>query len=158
DRVRTINLAAVALARRALAESRSPAYIAGSIGPIGTAFPAAVAAVAFREQAEALRDGGVDLLMVETITALTEMRVALAAIRAVCDLPIVATMAFDPDLRTVDGADPATAARAMRDWGAAVIGANCGHGPAHIARVIAAMQGACDLPLAAQPSAGLPEL
>jgi methionine synthase I (cobalamin-dependent) len=135
-----------------------PAFVAGGIGPLSVAVPADEALAAFREQAEALRDGGVDLFIVETITSLAEMHAALSAIRAASDLPVVVQMTFDLVLQTVDGADPATAARSMVAWGADVVGVNCGFGPAHAVRAIASMRGAAVAPLAAQPSAGLPSM
>jgi homocysteine S-methyltransferase len=158
EQVRAINLAAVALARKAREVGGGAAFVAGGIGPLGVAVSADEARAIFREQAEALRDGGVDLIVVETITALVEMHAALSAVRAVSDLPVVATMAFDRHLRSGDGAVPATAARSMRAWGADVVGVNCGFGPAHAVRAIATIRAAGVGVLAAQPSAGLPSM
>ena len=109
DRVREINKKAVRLAREAREISGRPVLVAGSIGPTGRTLapfgvvtPEAVRA-AFREQIEALLEGGVDLLVLETIGSLDEMTEAVGAAREACDLPIVASMTFAEDGRTIGG-------------------------------------------------------
>ena len=109
DRVREINKKAVRLAREAREITGRPALVAGSVGPTGRTLapfgvvsPEAVRA-AFREQIEALLEGGVDLLVLETIGSLDEMTEAVGAARDACDLPIVASMTFAEDGRTIGG-------------------------------------------------------
>lgn len=163
-RVRAINRAGAKAARDARDLSGQPVFLAGSIGPLGRplapvgSVTAVEARAAFREQAEALLESGIDLFMVETISEAAEMREALAAIRAVSDLPIVAQMTFNEEGLTRSGEDPATAARLMRGWGADVVGVNCALGPADTFDVVQGMaaigEGAL---LSAQPNAGLPQ-
>lgn len=134
-------------------------YVAGSIGPldrvlqpIGTLTPSQ-AREAFRIQAQGLAEGGVDLFIIETISSLIEMREAIAAVRDVCDLPIVATMTFTEDAKTLVGDKPEQVRQALTEFGADVVGANCSVGPQAMLDVIERMRGG-DLPLAAQPNAG----
>ena len=110
--------------------------MAGSIGPTGlvpgVASPAELDQVAatFAEQAAALVEGGVDLFVLETFRHLEEIRIAIdAARRAAPGLPIIASMAFDPSETVADGSTPEQVATTLRDWGADVIGVNCGDGP-----------------------------
>ncbi len=163
DKVRRLNRAGAKLAREARDVSGQAVFLAGSIGPLGHPLApvgritAADARAAFQEQAEGLLESGVDLLIVETIADLAEMREALAAIRGLSDLPLVAQMTFGEDGATSSGEDPATIARILLDVGADVVGINCALGPAGTLDVIAAMHaGYPEAPLAAQPNAGLP--
>ncbi|HMM94165.1 homocysteine S-methyltransferase family protein [Phycicoccus sp.] len=164
-RVEEVNRAGVALCRT-VAE-RHGALVAGNVGPtgellepLGTLTPDAARAL-FAEQVRGLRDGGADLVLVETMSDLDEARAAVAAARTEApDLPVVATLSFDTNLRTMMGVDPATAARALADEGADAVGANCGRGPDDmrvIARQLADARPEGVL-LVAQSNAGLPEL
>jgi homocysteine S-methyltransferase len=162
--VRRINRAGARVARDARDLSGQPVFLAGSIGPLGRplapvgSVSAAEARAAFREQAEALLESGIDLFMVETISDAAEMREALTAIREVTDLPVVAQMTFNDDGMARSGEDPAAAARLMRGWGADVLGVNCALGPADTFDVIQAMAAVGDdLWLSAQPNAGMPQ-
>jgi len=161
--VSAINRAGAKIAREARDLSEQQVFLAGSIGPIGRpleplgSVDIASASAAFREQAEALLQTGVDLFILETISDLVEMRAALVAIRGVTDLPVVAQMTFNPDGLTSTGDDPAAAARTMREYGADVVGVNCALGPADTLDAILEMRDADGLVrLAAQPNAGLP--
>ena len=136
--------------------------MAGSIGPTGlvpgVASPAELDQVAatFAEQAAALVEGGVDLFVLETFRHLEEIRIAIdAARRAAPELPIIASMAFDPSETVADGSTPEQVATTLRDWGADAIGVNCGDGP-QLALAIAERMRAAGLPLCVQPNAGLP--
>jgi methionine synthase I (cobalamin-dependent)/5,10-methylenetetrahydrofolate reductase len=135
DRVTEINRKAVRLAREAREISGRPALVAGSVGPLGRPLApigilsAAAARDAFREQIEALLEGGVDLLVLETIGYLEEMREAVAAARAACDLPIVASMTFAEDGRTIGGTAAADVASSLLALGVDAVGANCSVGP-----------------------------
>ena len=122
----------VAASRLSRAAADGKALVFGSIGPIGTPVAPAVAALAFRRQAEILADSGADALVLETFGALDEARLAIRAAHA-SKLPIVASFCFflgtDRDL-TLDHATPEQAARLAIDEGVDAVGANCGTGPA----------------------------
>ncbi|MEA2527681.1 MAG: methionine synthase / methylenetetrahydrofolate reductase [Thermomicrobiales bacterium] len=146
DRVRDVNLRGVKLAREQREICGRPALVAGSIGPTtrtlapyGTTARRDVQA-AFREQIEALLEGGVDLLVVETISDLAEMEEAVAAARSVCDLPVVAFMTFAEDGRTIAGNDVEQVVRTLSGLGVDVLGANCSVGPQRILPVVEAMR------------------
>ena len=145
DRVRAVNVKAVKLAREAREISGNAAFVAGSIGPTQRtmapfgSFSQAEAESVFREQIEALLEGGVDLLILETISDLNEMTAAIRAARSSSDLPIVAMMTFAEDGRTVAGNSVADVVEQMTAAGADVIGANCSVGPRKILPVIQAM-------------------
>jgi len=164
SQVRKINMKAARNAREAREISGHPVLIAGSVGPtgrtlppIGTASPEQVRA-AYREQISALLEGGVDLLIIETIPSLVEMREALLAARDVSDLPIVAQLTFAQDGRTVSGNTSYEVVDELRAFAPDVIGANCSVGPRHTLDVIRSMQryAGSDLRLAGQPNAGWP--
>ncbi|NPA06826.1 MAG: bifunctional homocysteine S-methyltransferase/methylenetetrahydrofolate reductase [Chloroflexi bacterium] len=166
DQVQAINEAGVRLAQQAAREAgRDDVLIAGDIGPLGVRVAPLgpvqpeEARAAFAEQIQALADAGADLLVIETMTDLNEMREALAAAREVAPhLPVVASMTFTRDDRTLLGETPAQVARALHEWGADVIGANCSGGPAQLLRVLQQMRQA--VPEAIfwiKPNAGWPE-
>ena len=159
DQVRAYNVAGARLARQAAGED---VWVAGSIGPTGlvpgVASPAELdlAAATFADQAAALVEGGVDLFVLETFRHLEEIRIAIDAARqAAPELPIIASMAFNPSETVADGSTPEQVAATLRDWGADVIGVNCGDGPQLALAIAERMRGA-GLPLCVQPNAGLP--
>ncbi|MBX3085084.1 MAG: betaine--homocysteine S-methyltransferase [Anaerolineae bacterium] len=133
-RVYEFNRAAAEITRNAVQDVPHIVLIGGSVGPSGElleplgtlTFDEAVDG--FAEQATALRDGGVDYFQVETMSALEEVEAAIKGIRRVSDLPIVATMSFDTNRRTMMGIKPEIAAHKLPELGADVIGANCGTG------------------------------
>ena len=110
----------------------------------------------YREQIKALADAGCDLLIVETMLSLTETLAAVEAATEVCDLPIMASLTFEQNGRTLYGDAPGDCAKALSDAGAAVVGANCSTGPDRMLPIIEEMRGATDLPILAKPNAGLP--
>ena len=112
----------------------------------------------YKEQAKALLEGGVDLFVVETMMSLQETRAAVIAIKEVCDLPILATMTFEKDGRSLFGTDARTAAVVLSSLGVDAVGANCSTGPVHMAEVISAMASVTDIPIIAKPNAGIPRL
>ena len=112
----------------------------------------------YKEQANALIEGGVDLFVIETMMSLQETRAAVIAIKEVCDLPILATMTFEKDGRSLYGTDAATAAIVLSSLGVDAIGANCSTGPCDMADVIRAMASVTDIPIIAKPNAGIPFL
>ena len=159
DQVRAYNVAGARLARKAAGED---VWVAGSIGPTGlvpgVASPAELDLVAatFADQAAALVEGGVDLFVLETFRHLEEIRIAIeAARRAAPELLIIASMAFNPSETVADGSTPEQVAATLRDWGADVIGVNCGDGPQLALAIAERMRGA-GMPLCVQPNAGLP--
>jgi 5-methyltetrahydrofolate--homocysteine methyltransferase len=165
DRVHEFNLAAARLARQAADEADHEVLVAGDIGPTGEimeplgALTPDSARLAFAEQAAALAEGGVDFLLIETMSALEEVEAAIAGIRSACDLPIAATMTFDTRFRTMMGVKPVQAVQALYEWGIRAMGANCGNGPAEIERVVGEMLAVkpADVHLIAQSNAGLPK-
>ena len=112
----------------------------------------------YKEQAQALIEGGVDLFVVETMMSLQETRAAVIAIKEICELPILATMTFEKDGRSLFGTDARTAAVVLASLGVDAVGANCSTGPEHMAAVIAAMASVTDIPVIAKPNAGIPRL
>ena len=112
----------------------------------------------YKEQIGYLDVGGVDLLVVETMTSLAETRAVLIAASEVCDLPVMATLTFEADGRTLYGTDPKTAAVVLKSLGADAIGVNCGDGPDKMVDIIREMASVSDLPIIAKPNAGLPIL
>lgn len=159
NKLKEINLAGVKLAREAAGED---VFVAGAIGPLDlriepygpTSFDEAKEM--FKEQIEALLEGGVDLFILETFSDLSEIQQAIKAVRELCDLPIVAQMTIKTDGKTVFGADAELVAQRLDEYGADVIGLNCGVGPTHILTALEKMRAATTKKLAAQPNAGLP--
>lgn len=112
----------------------------------------------YKEQILCLVDAGADLLVVETMMSLAETRAALIAAKEVCDLPVIATLTFEADGRTLFGTDAKTAAIMLESLGASAIGANCSTGPAQMENIISKMVSHTRIPVIAKPNAGLPFL
>ena len=112
----------------------------------------------YKEQIFCLVDAGADLLVVETMMSLAETRAALIAAKEVCDLPVIATLTFEADGRTLFGTDAKTAAIVLESLGASAIGANCSTGPAQMESIISEMVSHTRIPVIAKPNAGLPFL
>ena len=112
----------------------------------------------YKEQILCLVDAGADLLVVETMMSLAETRAALIAAKEVCDLPVIATLTFEADGRTLFGTDAKTAAIMLESLGASAIGANCSTGPAQMESIISEMVSHTRIPVIAKPNAGLPFL
>ncbi|NIM92922.1 MAG: bifunctional homocysteine S-methyltransferase/methylenetetrahydrofolate reductase [Anaerolineales bacterium] len=164
ERLDEINAEAVAIAKAAIAQSEREVLVAGSIGPLGVRIAPygriklEQAFVAYREQAAALVDSGVDLLILETQYDLAEIQEAIRAVRSVTDLPIIATMTFTRDDRTLLGEGPEQVARSLVLSGADVIGANCSGGPSQLMRVLWRMrQAEPEAWYSIMPNAGWPE-
>jgi homocysteine S-methyltransferase len=157
--LREINIAAARLARDAAGER---AFVAGAIGPLGlriepygpTSFDEAKDM--FKAQAEALLEGGVDLFVLETFSDLSEIRQAIRAIQEICDLPFIAQMTIQMDGNTSFGTTPEVFTSRLDEWGADVIGLNCGVGPALVLSAIETMRPVTKKKLSVQPNAGLP--
>ncbi|HEU4594112.1 MAG TPA: bifunctional homocysteine S-methyltransferase/methylenetetrahydrofolate reductase [Pyrinomonadaceae bacterium] len=157
--LREINIAAARIAREAVAGG---CYVAGAVGPLGlriepygpTSF--AEAKEMFKAQVSALLEGGVDLFVLETFSDISEIRQALAAVRELSDLPVVAQMTIQMDGNTIFGTTPEVFTSRLDEWGADVIGLNCGVGPAVLLPAIEKMRAVTRRKLSAQPNAGLP--
>jgi homocysteine S-methyltransferase len=159
DKAREINVEGARLARKA---ARDQAYVAGAMGPLGVRIEpwgkmgTDEAEAYFREQAEALAAGGVELFVLETFRDLNEMGAAIAAVRGVSRLPIVAQMTIEDDGNSLDGTPPEQFAPEMERRGADVIGVNCSIGPAHMLETVERMAAVTRARLSAQPNAGRP--
>jgi homocysteine S-methyltransferase len=159
DDLRDINLRAVELARKAAGDS---VYVAGAIGPLGIRIepygPTALeeAREFFREQATALRDGGVDLFILETMSNIAEIEQGLLAIREVCTLPVIAQMTIGNDGLTIYGDTPRTIAERLDRAGADVIGLNCSVGPDVMLDAVEEISSVTAKKISCQPNAGLP--
>ena len=159
DRLHAINAQGAKIARHA---AREHAYVAGAIGPLGIRIEpwgktgVDEAREYFREQAQALVDGGVDLFILETFRDLNEIGAAIDAVRSVSDLPIVAQMTTEEDGNTLDGTPPERFAPELERRGATVIGVNCAVGPAPMLETIERMAAVTKRRLSAQPNAGKP--
>jgi len=159
EKLRDINRAGVRLAREVAGEER---YVAGSVGPLGIRLEPLgstsleEAREIFREQIAALVEGGVDLIVVETMIDLQEAHQALLAARDVCSLPVVVQMTIQDDGSTLTGMLPEDFARQLDVWGTDVIGLNCSVGPAVVQETLERMARVTARQLAAQPNAGLP--
>ena len=164
DQVSEINRAGAVLARQALekAGAADDAYVAGAIGPLGVRVEPwgktgiDEAEELFREQAQALLDGKVDLFILETFRDLNEIGAAIAAVRSICDLPIVAQMTTEEDGLSLDGAPPEQFAPELIKRGADVVGVNCSVGPAPMLETVERLSDIIDVWLSAQPNAGKP--
>jgi homocysteine S-methyltransferase len=157
--VRRFNEAGARIARQ---EAGPGIWVAGSMGPTGlvpgvaTRDDFTAAEATFAEQAAALVEGGVDLLILETFRHLDEIQVAIAAVRkAAPRTPLCASVTFDAGGTVADGTDPEHVAKELRDLGVDVLGVNCGDGPQLSLAMAERMRGA-GLPLCVQPNAGLP--
>ncbi len=154
-----INVSAARLAR---AGGGDDCYVAGAVGPLGLRIepygPTSYdeAKDLFKQQIAALLEGGVDLFLLETFSDVSEIRQAISAVRELCDLPIVAQMTIQVDGNTSFGTTPELFTARLDEWGADVIGLNCGVGPAIILSALEKMRSITKKKLAAQPNAGLP--
>jgi methionine synthase I (cobalamin-dependent)/5,10-methylenetetrahydrofolate reductase len=164
DQLVEINRSGVELARRLIAESSRDVLIAGDIGPLGVRIAPfgrvqpEEARAAFAEQIAALVEAGVDLLIIETFSDLYEIREAIHAAKEFVPLPVISSMTFTRDDRTVLGDNPAKVARTLHDAGADVIGVNCSGGPAQLLRLLKAMRQAVpNGRFSVMPNAGWPE-
>jgi len=159
-----VNRRAAGIARQAAAK-RAGVFVSGSMGPTGLLMQPygplepGQAREAYEEQAGALAEGGVDLLVIETMFALEEADEAYAAARAVTKLPVVVSFSYDRGARTMMGVKPADVIRHFSDKGADMVGANCGTSLENMEKVIREYQAALPgVPLWVKPNAGLPRM
>src|ERR1700719_2592241 len=161
DKVDDINRAGVRLAREAA--KSFDVWVAGSVGPLGTRIEPLgktsfeEARQAFSEQAAALIEGGVDLLMLETFGYLEELHQAVLACRDIdAKIPVIAQVTIDEDGNCLDGSDTEAFAARLGEWNVDVLGINCSVGPVAMLDAIERVRAVTSLPLAAQPNAGMP--
>jgi methionine synthase / methylenetetrahydrofolate reductase (NADH) len=159
DKLVDVNVAGARLARQA---ARSQVYVAGAIGPLGIRIEpwgkmsVEEATALFRAQATALAEGGVDLFILETFRDVNELGAAIAAVRAVCDVPVVAQMTTEEDGDSLDGVPPEEFVPQIDRLSADVIGVNCSVGPAPMLETIERMARVTTKRLSALPNAGRP--
>lgn len=161
DNIAQMNKDLVRISKEAV---NGKAYVAGDItmtgeqlAPMGTLDFEELVDV-YKEQIGYLVEAGVDLLVVETMLSLQECRAALLAAKEICDLPVMITLTFNDDGKTLFGTEPSAAAVVLSSLGAAAVGVNCSAGPDKMIPIIEEMAQYTDIPLIAKPNAGLPEL
>ncbi|MDT8341238.1 MAG: bifunctional homocysteine S-methyltransferase/methylenetetrahydrofolate reductase [Longimicrobiales bacterium] len=158
-RTEEINRAAATLARAAAGEA---AFVLGAVGPLGVRLepwgPTAVeeAEAFFRRQIAGLLEGGAHGIVLETFADLHELETALRTARSLTELPVWAQFTVGADGTTALGTEAVTAARRLQELGADVVGLNCSVGPAAMLDTMEVLADALDVPLSAQPNAGLP--
>jgi homocysteine S-methyltransferase len=160
DKIYEINRAGGLIARE---EAGRGIFVAGSIGPLGLKIepwgPTSLeeAAAAFREQANALLEGGVDLFILETFSDINEIHQAIKAIQSLkSEVPIVAEITIQEDGNSHYGTKPEVFTKKIEEWKADVVGVNCSVGPAAMLQCIEKMAPVTSLPLSAMPNAGIP--
>ncbi len=161
SKIKEINQSLVKLSKQAAGEK---AFVAGnltmtgqSLAPMGPMLFENLINI-YKEQAKYLEEAGCDLFVVETMMSLGEARAALLAIKEVSQLPVMVSMTFQEDGRTLYGTDPLTALVVLQSLGADVVGMNCSTGPKEMLPLIEAIKDYADVPLMVKANAGLPEL
>lgn len=159
-----MNQQLVAISKEAVAQTGYRAYVAGNLTmtgrqlyPIGNLQLEELIDV-YKEQIRVLVEAGVDLLVVETMMSLSEARAAVIAAKETCDLPVIVSMTYNEDGRTLYGTDPQTAVVVLQSLGADAIGINCSTGPEEMIPLVEQMKKYANVPLLAKPNAGMPEL
>lgn len=167
NEIEAMNMSLVKLSRQAIEESLvtdRKIYIAGDLTmtgqqlfPVGTLKFDDLVEI-YKEQVSYLLKGGVDLFVIETMMSLQECRAALLAVKESTDIPVMVTLTFNENNKTLYGTDPVTAITVLQNMGAAAVGVNCSTGPDKMVEVVAAMKEYAFVPIIAKPNAGLPEL
>ncbi len=164
NELESINRRLVALSKEAVAKTGYRAYVAGNLTmtgrqlyPIGKLTLEELIDV-YKEQIRVLVKADVDLLVVETMMSLAEARAALIAAKETCELPVIISMTYNEDGRTLFGTDPETAVTVLQSLGADVIGINCSTGPAEMIPMVERMRRFATVPILTKPNAGMPEL
>lgn len=166
DNARDINISLVNISKKAVKEAGADRdiYIAGDITMTGQqVYPAGTLMFEelvdiYKEQVMYLYEAGVDFIVVETMMSLQECRAAVIAVKETCNLPVMVTLTFNEDGRTLYGTDPGTAALVLNALGVAAVGVNCSTGPGKMVDIVRKMAAYADIPVAAKPNAGLPQL
>jgi 5-methyltetrahydrofolate--homocysteine methyltransferase len=170
SRVREINAQAVLLARKAIRQAQEngagtqPVWVVGSMGPLGAllqpmgALSFDEAYAIFAEQAQALKEGGAEIICIETISDLQEIRAALLAVKENTELPVICSLTYDESHKTVTGTSVAAAVYLLERLRADVIAANCSTGPEQMVELSAQLVKYATVPVSVMPNAGQPEL
>ena len=164
DKIREMNMQLVDLTRTAIAQENHRGFIAGDmtmtgrqLQPVGDlAFEELVDV--YKEQAQILVEAGVDLFFVETMMSLAEARACVIAIREVCDLPVMVSMTFNSDGKTLFGSTPEASVVVLQSLGVDAVGINCSTGPKEMEALIKRMVRYATIPVFAKPNNGMPEL
>jgi methionine synthase I (cobalamin-dependent) len=162
-KVREINLKGVKIAREAGEMEGKEVFVAGSMGPLGKSAtpPNRISEKdmmdIFQEQTESLLQGGVDLLILETFSDITELSLVVSAVRNICQLPIIASMTFNEDRKTIHGLSAEAAGYELNRLDVEIIGANCGTGPQNMSEITKTLSQISSKMLSIQPSAGIPQ-
>ncbi len=160
-KVAEINISAAKLARKSVGEK---GFVCGSIGPLGELIDPLGSVTfekaydAFAEQSRALEEGGVDVICVETLSDLQEMRAAVIAVKNKTKLPVIASLTYDPGEKTIYGTPPEVAATVLEALGADIIAANCSTGPKGMLEVCRKLLVVSCKSIMVMPNAGMPEL
>ncbi|MBM3124406.1 MAG: methionine synthase [Chloroflexi bacterium] len=164
DRAPEVNARAAGVARKA-ASAREGVLVAGSMGPVGALIKpygpldADEVKATFGEQAKALAEGGVDLLLIETMFSFEETTAAFDGARSTTDLPIVVSFSYDRGTRTMMGVKPRDVIKKYSEMGAALVGANCGTTLENMEAVVKEYNTTVpDFPLWVKPNAGVPRM
>ena len=166
EQLEEMNRSLVQICREAIdeADAGRPVYMAGNLTmtgeqlyPVGTMLFEELVDI-YKEQVRVLCDAGVDLFVVETMMSLQECRAAVLAIKETCELPIMVTLTFNEDERTLFGTDAETAMIVLQNLGADAVGLNCSTGPDCMHTMVADMRRVANVPIIVKPNAGLPVL
>lgn len=161
DSLVEINIKAAEMAVKAAADN---VLVAGILGPTGKLikplgdFSFDYALNIYKEQAESLIKGGVDLFFLETFSDIKEIKAAIIALKETSDIPIMASMTYGEDFKTFTGTDPSTAANILSSLGADVLGVNCSTGPESMLEVVGRYAQSTDIPILVEPNAGMPRI
>ena len=160
-KLKELNHAAVVIAKKA---AKGRAIVAGDVGPTGK-FVKPLGDISFdemmaiyREQIEVLANAGADCIFFETHIDILELKAAILACREVCDLPVIASVTFEEDGRTVTGSPAGAAIVLLEALGVDIAGTNCGTGPDDMLRIIREIAPLVSIPIIAQANAGKPSL
>lgn len=162
ENLEAINFQGAKIARQVAKNFGGEVYVAGSIGPLGIKIEpwgktsVDEACEYFKEQAEALLAGGVDLFIIETFSDINEIHQAIRAVRSICDLPIIAQIKIGNDGNATYGTTPEVFTTNLDHWGVDIVGLNCGVGPKVMLDTIEVMAQFTDKKFSVQPTAGLP--
>jgi len=165
DNIIEINQTLVSITKEAINDLNmtGKVFVAGNLSmtgiqvePVGN-YPFEDLIDVYKEQVKILAETGVDLIVVETMLSLQETRAAVIACKETCNLPIMATLTFEKDGRTLYGTDAKTVAVVLSNLGVSAIGANCSAGPSMLANIVRTMHSVTDIPIIAKPNAGLPK-
>ena len=163
DKVREINIRSVKIAREAREISGEDVWVAGAVGPLGKPIEPfgninlQEAESAFKQQIEALVEGGVDVLLFETFSNLSEVEIAIRVAKELSDLPLIVNMTYTEDQETPYGNKPELVIKKMEEFDVDIIGANCSVGPLYLVELMKKMRSLTDRKLAVMPNAGFPK-